>query len=74
MALTRNEFFELLDRLGPDLTHWPTRAMIDASHLLLRDEQARERLAEAAVEFSFTEEAIPEPPPQLADRIIAAVE
>jgi hypothetical protein len=74
MALNRNEFLELLDRLGPDLTHWPTRAMIDASHLLLRDEKARERLAEAAVEFAFTEEAIPEPSPHLVERIAAAVE
>lgn len=64
------EFEDLLDRLGDDLTQWPTPRQQDAAALLCVSEPARAALAEARL-LRLALRADPVPAPAgLIDRIM----
>jgi hypothetical protein len=76
-SMTLGEFERLLDIYGGDRTRWPTEARAAAAHLVARDGDARQLLAEAEALDRVLERA---PLPTLAteaalaDRIVAAAQ
>jgi hypothetical protein len=64
------EFEDLLDRLGEDLSRWPAEKQKSASVLLAQSGEARELLREAATLRSLLSKSPIRAPEGLADRIV----
>lgn len=69
--LSLDEFKDLLDRFGGDLSAWPAARRTDAKDLLDRSADARGLLDEA-VSLDASLGTMPKAPAGLSDRIVAA--
>jgi hypothetical protein len=77
MSMTLGEFARLLDVYGGERARWPAEARAAAAHLVARDAQAQQLLAEAEALDRVLQKA-PLPPlaaeAALAERIVAAAQ
>lgn len=71
-SLSVGDFSDLLDRLGPTLSHWPAGQRQAAETLLRQSDEAAARLAEALALADAVRSAQPVAPAGLTERILAA--
>ena len=70
-AMDIEEFEDLVDRLGEDLTKWPVAARQAGEALLIELREARDILEESrALRQAFSPRETDRAPPDLADRIV----
>jgi hypothetical protein len=77
ISMTLAEFTRLLDVYGADRTRWPAEARATAAHLVARDAEARQLLAEAeALDRVLQSAPVPALAVEaaLAERIVAAAQ
>lgn len=71
VAMNMEEFEDLVDRLGEDLSLWPEPVRAEARLLLAQSEEAREVLAEArSVRLALSRDLAVRAPAHLVDRIM----
>ena len=69
-SISVEQFQELLDRLGEDLSAWPEELRNQALELLSTSEDARKRLAEAKATADELRATSPKAPKGLVNRIL----
>ena len=70
-TLSVDQFIDLLDRLGADLTHWPSPQREAAEALIASSDDAATAFAQAVNLDRSLKAASPKAPKELADRIVA---